>query len=100
MVGAGHAFDVLAWYQLAPDLHPGRTRPTLTEAVDAIDPATNGAGTLSRAHRDRIALDLLGAIDPPSVEPPTPRRILTVVSSDISVANLLSFWRPIDGVGL
>lgn len=100
VVGAGHALDFLAWYQLAPDLHPGRTRPTLAEAVDAIDPATNGAGTLSRAHRDRIALDLLGAVDPPLVDPPAPRRILTVVASDISVASLLSFWRPIDGVGI
>ncbi len=100
VVGAGHALDLLAWYQLAPDLHPGRSRPTAADAVAAIDPATNGVGTVSRAHRDRMGLELLGTVEPPAVDPPTTSRVLTVVSSDISAANLLSFWRPLDGVGL
>ncbi|MFN8040921.1 MAG: hypothetical protein U0Q07_17025 [Acidimicrobiales bacterium] len=100
VVGAGHALDVLAWYQLAPDTAPGRDRPTLDAAAVRIDPATNGVGTLSRTHRDRIGLELLGTVDPPAVDPPTPSRVLSVVSSDISAANLLSFWRPLDGVGI
>lgn len=98
VLDAGHALDYLAWYQIAPDLHPGVRRPTLAEAMASIDPAVNTTGTLTRNHRARMQLDLLGTVTPPEVEPPTTERLIRTVTVDVSIANILSRWKP-DSVG-
>jgi hypothetical protein len=90
VVASGHAFDYLAWYQAAPSQRAWRDRPSLERA--AADPALDrvGVGTLNRAHVRRMGFELLGTTDPPSVDPPTRRRIASVVASDIGLVNVLS----------
>jgi len=87
---AGHAFEYLAWYQAAPCQAPWRARPTLQQAVDRTAPDRRGVGTLSRAHVRRMGFELLGIVDPPGVDLPTQRQIISVVASDIGLVNVLS----------
>jgi hypothetical protein len=92
---AGRMCEYLAWYQLAPALNPGLSRPTLEEAIETIDPSHNDVGTLPRSHMKRVGLQLLGRIEPPVVDPPDEQRVLDVVASDISAANIWQrYWEP------
>jgi hypothetical protein len=54
VVQTGHAFDYLAWVQLAPDLEPGLKRPTLRQVIKRIDTRRTGVGTLPASHVERM----------------------------------------------
>jgi hypothetical protein len=94
VLAAGHALGYLAWYQIAPDLLPGRQRPTLEHALTRIDPSVNRVGTLSRARMRRMGLERIGAVNPPRVDDPLQELIVSAVGSDICVSNILSRWLP------
>jgi hypothetical protein len=90
VLAAGHAFEYLAWYQLAPGQTAWRARPSIEEVVERVALDREGVGTLSRAHVRRMGFELLGTVEPPGVDAPTQRRIISVVASDIGVVNFLS----------
>lgn len=91
---SGHHWDHLAWYEVAPAARPSRRRPTLEEAVAAVDTGLAALGTLSRPHARRMGFQLLGRVDPPSTPPPAEDDITAIVVSDISVANIIARpWR-------
>ncbi len=94
VVGAGHALEYLAWYQIAPSLEQWAERPDLAAAVRPIDPDLNSAGTIPKSHMERMRLELAGSIEPPVVTAPDLSRIISVVASDISASNVLSRWLP------
>lgn len=92
VLAADHALGYLAWYQIAPCLEPSGRRPTLAEALDSIDPTVNGTATMSRSHKARMGLEVVGTIAPPAVAAPEQSRIVQTVAADISASNLLSRW--------
>lgn len=93
-VGAGHALEYLAWYQIAPSLKQWAERPGLTEAARPIDPSQNAVGTISRNHLSRMQLELAGSIEAPKVAAPNHGVVMSAVASDISASNALSRWLP------
>jgi hypothetical protein len=99
VISSGHAFDFLAWFQIAPSLQLRCPPPSLEQALRDIDPGVNNVGTLSSAHLKRMNLELIGRVDPPVVAPLTSERIIDVVASDISVSNILSRWLPSGSIG-
>ena len=94
IVGAGHALEFLAWYQVAPSLDQWAERPNLAEAIRPIDPTKNSVGTISKNHFKRMELDLAGTIEPPNVAAPEHDLVMSAVASDISASNALSRWLP------
>lgn len=94
IVGAGHALEFLAWYQVAPSLDQWAERPNLADAIKPIDPNKNSVGTISKNHFKRMQLDLVGTIEPPSVATPGHAVVLSAAASDISASNALSLWLP------
>lgn len=88
VVQTGHAFDYLAWVQLAPDLEPSLKRPTLQQAIKRIDTRRTDVGTLPASHVERMGWELLGRVSPPDVPPSSDARIKQVVASDIGACNI------------
>jgi hypothetical protein len=99
VISSGHAFDFLAWFQIALSLQLRCPAPSLEQALRDIDAGVNNVGTLSSAHLKRMNLELIGRVDPPVVAPLTSERIIDVVASDISVSNILSHWLPSGSIG-
>jgi len=103
VVNTGHALGYLAWYELARTRRVARyklartrrlanRKPSLDEAVAAIDPTRRGIGTLTRLHASRMQLELLGSVEVPSGAQPPEADTVRRTASDISIANLLSLW--------
>jgi len=92
VVGAGRALEFLAWYQIATCSGSWKDCPPCEEVTAQVDLSRADVGTLSKAHVARMRLELLGSVPPPNVPAPNKARIIGVVSSDISVANILSRW--------
>lgn len=90
----GRALDFFAWCQLVASSSIAPERPSLSAAVEILDPQRYGVGTLSRAHFKRMQLELLGVVDDwPDVPVPEHRLAISVTASDVSAANVLSQWR-------
>ena len=96
VVAAGHALDYLAWYRIAVNVEGGKGRPPLESAVAKLEAAPHGLGTVTKSHMRRMQLELLGVIEPPRAAPPSARETLEVVSSDVSISNLLCKWLPFE----
>jgi hypothetical protein len=94
IVGAGHALEFLAWYQVAPSLDQWAERPSLKEVIGSIDPGENSVGTVSKSHFTRMQLERAGTVEPPNVDPPEHDLVMSAVASDISASNALSRWLP------
>lgn len=100
IVGAGHAMEFLAWYQVAPSFDQWAERPTLNEAIRPIDPNKNSVGTISKSHFKRMQLERAGTVEPPNIDAPEHALVMSAVASDISASNVLSRWLPEGSVPL
>jgi len=61
VVNTGHALGYLARYELARIRRFAKRKPSLDEAVAAIDPTNRGIGTLTPTTRFSHAIELLGS---------------------------------------
>jgi hypothetical protein len=93
IVATGWAFEFLAWHQIVTCRRSWQERPTLKEVSGRINPISADVGTLSKVHAARIGLERLGSIPPPPIPLPSNGRIVDVVASGITAAQILAGWR-------